>query len=135
MSQHLAALRRQGVSVAEIVGATGVVAVGSGVLLSLGSRWWRMALSVQAAGMVLIGAAGAAVLFGADPFGAPFRSGFAPAFGVDRLSGFFLAVLALIAAPAAMYARDALRETRHQPAIVALSGAFCLALVGLVVGA
>ena len=51
MSQHLAALRRQDVSVAEIVGATGVVAVGSGVLLSLGSRWWRMALTLQAAGM------------------------------------------------------------------------------------
>ena len=68
-----------------------------------------MALSVQAAGMVLVGAAGAAVLFGADSFGASFRSGFAPAFGIDRLSGFFLVVLALIAVPAAVYARDALR--------------------------
>ena len=43
--------------------------------------------------------------------GAGFRGTFAPAFGVDRLSGFFLVTLAVIAVPAAVFARDA--RARH----------------------
>ena len=54
----------------------------------------------------------AAVLFGARRLGVGFGGGFAPAFGVDRLSGFFLAVPSLIAVSAAVYARDALGDVR-----------------------
>ena len=78
------------------------------------------------------GRAGAAVLFGAPALGVRFGGGFAPAFGVDRLSGFFLVLLALIAVAAAVYARDALRDVAHPRVVAGLSGVFCLALVGLV---
>ena len=47
------------------------------------------------------------------------------------MSGFFLVVLALVAAPAAIYARDALPDVRHPRVVAALSGLFCLGLVGL----
>jgi hydrogenase-4 component B len=117
---------------AGIACAAGVVTLACGVLLALIGRAWRLALTVQAAGMSAIGAGGAAVLFGAPAVGVGFRGGFAPAFGVDRLSGFFLVVLALIAVPAVLYARDGLRDARHARAIAGLSGAFSLALVGLV---
>src|SRR5215207_9899197 len=83
---------------------------------------WRLALALQALGMATIGAVGAAVLFGAGDLGAGFRGTFAPAFGVDRLSGFFLLTLAVIAVPAAVFARDALRGTRHAGSITALTG-------------
>ncbi|HZL48092.1 MAG TPA: proton-conducting transporter membrane subunit [Solirubrobacteraceae bacterium] len=118
--------------------ATGVVCVagaavlGCGVLFALASRTWRLALALQAVGMGAVGVSGAAILFGAPSLGVRFRSSFSPAFGVDRLSGFFLVVLALIAVPAAIYARDALRDVRHPRAVAALSGVFCAALVGLV---
>src|SRR5665213_81529 len=118
--------------------ATGVVCVagaavlGCGVLFALASRTWRLALALQAVGMGAVGVSGAAILFGAPSLGVRFRSSFSPAFGVDRLSGFFLVVLALIAVPAALYARDALQDVPHRSAVAALSGVFCVALVGLV---
>lgn len=120
-------------SVSELAGVTGVVTLGCGVLLSPIGGCWRAALAVQAAGLTVVGAAAAAVLFGARSFGAPFGSGFAPALGVDRLSAFFVVLLCVIAVPAMLYARDGLRETRHQPAVVALVGGFCLSLIGLLV--
>lgn len=61
--------------------------------------------------------------------GAGFRGTFAPAFGVDRLSGFFLVTLAVIAVPAAVFARDALHGIRHAGPTTALTGGFCLARV------
>src|ERR1700757_4767153 len=120
-------------SAAELITAAGAgVVAGGGVLAMLRGRW-RLGLAVQAAGMTLIGAAGAAVFLGAPAWGAPFRSGFTPALGVDGLSGFFLAVLALIAVPALIYGRDALAGVRPAPVIAVLTGGFCLALVGLLV--
>src|SRR5581483_1130389 len=115
--------------VAGLLCLSGTAALAGGVLLAALSRRWRAALAVEGAGMAAVGAAGAAVLFGARRAGAGFGSGFAPAFGIDRLSGYFLLVLALIAVPAALYARDALRGGPHPRAIAALSGGFCLALV------
>src|SRR5665648_1159339 len=82
-------------SVWTLVCAAGMAALGCGVLVGLVVRRWRAALAVQAAGMAAVGAAGAAVLFGAPSIGAPFRNGYSPALGIDRLSGFFLLVLAL----------------------------------------
>ena len=119
-------------SAAGVVCAAGTAMVGCGVVLALVAPAWRLALTLQAAGMTVVGVCGAAVLFGARHLGVGFGAGFAPAFGVDRLSGFFLVVLALIAVPAAIYARDALRDVHHPRAVAALSGLFCVALVGLV---
>src|SRR5271168_5374189 len=119
-------------SVSAILCVGGVAAVACGAVVAFVAGRWRAALLVQAAGMAAVGAAGAAVLFGSAAIGAPFRSDYAPALGVDALSGFFLVVLALIAVPALVYARDALDDGRRAAPIAALSGAFCLALVGLV---
>src|SRR5215207_703495 len=52
-------------------------------------------LALQAMATGLLGASGAAVLFGANAQGAAFRSTVDPALGLDALSGFFLVVLAL----------------------------------------
>jgi hydrogenase-4 component B len=111
------------------LGGIGLLAVG--VALAVAGRW-RPALVAQALGMAAVGIGGAAVLCGGAPAGSAFGSGFAPAFGVDRLSGFFLGVLAVTAVPALVYARDALTSVRRAPVIAALTGAFCLVLAGLV---
>ena len=100
-------------SVWGLVGAAGAAVMACGAVWGLTGRW-RASLAVQAAAMAALGAAGAAILFGAAPVGARFRSGFSPALGVDRLSGFFLVVLAVIAVPAPCYARDALQGSCHR---------------------
>ncbi|HXR28988.1 MAG TPA: proton-conducting transporter membrane subunit [Solirubrobacteraceae bacterium] len=118
-------------SAAGVVCAAGAAVLGCGVVFALATRAWRLALTLQAVGMGAVGVSGAVFLFGAPHLGVGFRGGFAPAFGVDRLSGFFLVVLSLVAMPAAVYARDALRDVRHPRVVAGLSGVFCLALVGL----
>ena len=99
-----------------VVLAAGVAAQLCGVGVAVVARRWRAALIAQATGMTAVGIAGAAVMFGAPSIGAPFHSDFTPAFGIDGLSGFFLVVLALIAVPATLYAREALRDARAVPA-------------------
>ena len=46
------------------------------------------------------------MLLGAAPLGAGFHDGLVPALGIDPLSGFFLATIALVALPSLLYARD-----------------------------
>ncbi len=115
----------------EFVFVAGVATIGCAIIAAVATGRWRAALGAQAVGMVAVGSSGAAVLFGAAPVGEPFHGDFAPAFGIDPLSGFFLLVLGLIAVPATLYARDALRDTPRAAVITGLSGGFCLALVGL----
>ena len=79
--------------------ATGTV----GPLIGLSSS---RTLALQALGIGLLGLGGALVLFGAAPIGAGFHDNLSPAFGIDGLSGFFLATLAMVAVPALLYARD-----------------------------
>jgi hydrogenase-4 component B len=109
----------------------GLGALAAGVLLCALPRALRWALLVQAIGIALLGLAGALVLFERRSLGGGFSDGFAPVFGLDPLSGFFLVVFALIGAPAALYAREALREVARGRLIALLSGVFCVALVGL----
>ena len=66
----------------------------------------RFALAVQAVGMALLGVVGVGVLIGGTDAGSAFRSAVAPALGIDPLSAFFLAVLALTAVPTLLFARD-----------------------------
>lgn len=93
-------------SVIAVAGAV-TVAVGGGVGMTRGRL--RGGLAVQAAGMALLGVVGVAALTGGGRVGSGFRSAVAPALGVDPLSGFFLAVLALTAIPTLVFARDYLR--------------------------
>jgi hydrogenase-4 component B len=90
------------------------------------------ALGLQAVGIGLAGAAGVAVLCGAAPLGAGFRDGLAPALGLDGLSGFFLATIAIVALPALAYGREYLHGAPHERWLVALGGLFLLSLGGVV---
>lgn len=90
----------------DLLALAGAGGLGMGTVAPLLRVRIAAALSLQALGIVLLGAAGAAVLFGAAPLGAGFRDGLEPALGVDGLSGFFLATIALVALAALLYARD-----------------------------
>ncbi|MFT3863405.1 MAG: proton-conducting transporter membrane subunit [Solirubrobacterales bacterium] len=91
-----------------------------------------VALGLQAVGIALAGAVGAAVLCGAAPVGAGFRDGLEPALGIDGLSGFFLVTIALVALPSLLYADEYLRGARNERLLVALGGLFLLSLGGVV---
>ena len=88
-------------------------------------------LAVQAAGTALLGVSGASVLVAGSSVGAGFRSGIAPALGLDPLSGFFLLVLAVTAVPALIFAGPYVRGGPASRAVGALTAAFLLALIGL----
>ncbi len=118
-------------TVLALVGAA-VLAAG-GLLPALGARW-RAGLAVQAAGICMLGATGLAVLLGGRPIGAGFHSSIALGFGIDRLSGFFLALLAVTSVPTLVFARDYLTGVGSSGAargLAALTGAFLLSLVGV----
>jgi hydrogenase-4 component B len=109
----------------------GALALTGAILLALGGALaafeLRGGLALQAAAMALLGAAGAIALLGGGSTGAEWRDGVSPALGLDPLSGFFLALLAVTAVPTLVYARAYLRSR----AAAALSAAFLLALAGL----
>lgn len=107
----------------------GLLALGG--LLALPRRSFPAGLWTQAAGIALLGAAGAAVLVDGAPIGAPFRSTADPAFGIDGLTGFFLATLALTAVPALVFARGYLASTPTARVVAALTAAFLGALAGV----
>ena len=90
-----------------------------GALGAIG-RGLRAGLAVQAEGMLLLGVVGIAVLTGGEVLGAGFRSSVGLAFGLDPLSGFFLAVLALTAVPTLIFARDYLPGSHGARALGAL---------------
>ena len=96
----------------------GASAVALGAVLVLWRSAFAGGLALQALGAVAIGATGFWVLASGSTLGAPFTSAFVPRLGVDGLSGFFLGVLGLVAAPAALFSRGYLIQARA----AALSG-------------
>ncbi|MBS1881654.1 MAG: hydrogenase 4 subunit B [Actinobacteria bacterium] len=108
--------------------SAGAVVLALGTFAPLLRLRLDLALALQAVGIALLGAAGAAVLLGAAPIGSGFRDGIEPALGIDRLSGFFLVTIALTALAALLYARDYLPGHRGAPALVVLGGLFVLSL-------
>jgi hydrogenase-4 component B len=109
----------------------GVATLTFGGLVSALSGRLRAGLAVQAAGMTLLGVVGVALLTGGEVLGAGFRSTISPALGLDPLSGFFLAVLALTAVPTLLFARDYVPGSAGERAVGALTAGFLLALVGV----
>lgn len=103
----------------------------AGTLVPLLAGGTRAGLALQAAGAAILGCAGAVAMFGSDEAGGGFRSAIDPAFGIDGLTGFFLLCLGLVAAPAMVFADGYLAGHREARAVVALGGAFLLALVGV----
>lgn len=114
-------------------------AVAGALVLALGGvvaalpRGLRHGLAIQALGVALLGVAGTGALVGDEVVGAAFRSGVSPALGIDALSGFFLTLLALTAAPTLVYARGYLAHVAGARAIGTLSAAFVLSLAGVLV--
>ena len=104
----------------------------AGALAPIAPRALTAAIALQAAGIALLGVGGALILFGAPAFGAPFRNSLDPALGIDGLTGFFLATLAVVAVPATIYAHSYLADVPRSRALVALVGLFLIALVGVV---
>ncbi len=111
----------------------GVAVLATGVAVAGLGRGISDSALLQSAGLALVGVSGLIVLIDADPFGAQFRDTIEPAFGVDRLSGFFLMTLALVGVPALLYARDYLAAGPRPRILIALTGLFLASMVGLVV--
>lgn len=87
------------------------------------------AIACMALGIAAIGIAGGLVLFGAAALGAGFHDGVHPRLGIDGLSGFFLATIALVAVPSLLFARDYLAGAARERLLVGLSGLFLAALL------
>lgn len=117
----------------ELLALLGVALLLAGTLLPIAREALGTALALQAIGSALLGVGGALVLFGAPALGAAFHNGLEPGLGIDGLTGFFLATLAVVSAPAAIYARGYLVGVDRSRALVALGGLFQIALVGVVV--
>ena len=111
----------------------GAVVAAAGSALSAAPRCLRAGLALQALGVALVGIAGGLVLVGGVSAGSRFGNGLGPTAGVDALSGFFLVAIALVSTPALLYARGYLPGSHNARAVAATSGAFVLALIGVVV--
>lgn len=119
-------------SAADLLAAAGGASLLAGTILPLLRLRAAPALVLQAVGAGLLGVAGALVLFGAAPVGAGFGDGLHPALGLDGLSGFFVATIALVALPSLLYARDYLAGASHERELAALCGLFLISLCGVV---
>ncbi len=92
-----------------------------------------VAATAQALGIALLGIAGALILFGAAPVGAGFHDGLSPHLGIDGLSGFFLATIAVVAVPSLLYARTYLAGAPRERLLTFLGGLFLLSLALVVI--
>jgi hydrogenase-4 component B len=115
-------------SPSDLPACAGALALVMGTVAPLLRVRLDLVLGLQALGVALLGLAGGAVLLGSAPFGSGFRDGIEPALGVDRLSGFFLATIAITALATLLYARDYLPGHRGARSLVALGGLFILSL-------
>jgi hydrogenase-4 component B len=116
------------VTAALLLAGVAAVALGGGIAaLRLGAG-----LALQAAGAVVLAASGLAAVAGDGSVGAEFASALEPRFGLDGLSGFFLATVGLTAAPALVFATRYLAAGPRGRTVAALCAPFVLALVGVV---
>jgi hydrogenase-4 component B len=109
----------------------GAIAVAAGGVLCLERALLSWGLGLQVAGLATIGAGGLAALLGRSAAGSPFSDGSELTFGIDPLTGFFLAALAVSGVPALVFAIGYLRSMRHSRAIGVLTAGFLLAMVGV----
>src|SRR5258706_6772886 len=116
-----------GLSGAAALVVAGLAVLGAGGTIATRRAWLGPAMSLQAVGLTAIGVGGAWVMFADRAAGASFSNGTHVRFGIDPLSGFFLAALALSAVPALVYARGSLAGNHSAPALAALTAAFAAA--------
>ena len=115
-----------------IVLVAGIVVLAAGAALAGRRRLLSAGLLLQAAGLAAVGIVGAVALLAGRSAGSGFSSALEPAVGVDPLSGLFLLMIALVGAPAAVYATGYLVRSSHPRSLGALTGLFPLALIGVV---
>ncbi len=108
-----------------------IAALAAGTVAAIPRATLRAAVPLQLAGAALLAAAAIAVVARGEPVGAAFGDGLGPSLGLDGLSAFFLAVVALAALPALLVARDALRDAPLARPLTALTGLFVLGLAGV----
>lgn len=106
----------------------GLSAIALGGALGVSRRTFSAGLWLQAAGAAGVSIAGFWALGSQAVLGDPFTSSFAPRLGVDGLSGVFLGILGLIAAPALVFSVRYLRPSPSGRAVAALTALFVLAL-------
>ncbi|MGZ8715754.1 MAG: proton-conducting transporter transmembrane domain-containing protein [Gaiellaceae bacterium] len=106
----------------------GLSAIALGGALGAWRRAFSAGLHVQAAGAAGIAVAGFWALGSQSVVGDAFASSFGPRFGVDGLSGFFLGILGLIAAPALVFSARYLRPSANGRVVGSLTAVFLLAL-------
>lgn len=110
----------------------GAALLGAGACLPAVSSRVRIALLLQTIGVAVVGAAGIGLVAGRETVGAGFASRLTPALGADPLSGFFLASIAVVAAPVLVYAIGYLEGRPGSRALSGLTGGFVLVLIALV---
>jgi len=103
--------------------------IGLGIVATAASSTVRAGLLAQAGGAALLGIAGFYALAAGTTAGSGFTSAFAPHFGVDGLTAFFLGTVGLVAAPTLLFASRYLDATARGRTVAALTGAFVLTLV------
>lgn len=114
---------------------TGIVFIAGLSLIALGGivsgvrRNTRAGLIVAAAGAMAVAVAGFWIFALGQVMGAAFTSAVHPSLGVDRLSGLFLGMMGIVAAPALVFSVGYLREHPRRRAIAVLTSAFLLVLV------
>jgi hydrogenase-4 component B len=109
----------------------GVAALLAGSLLPLHPRSNAPALPLQALGGALLATGAVILLARGESVGAGFSSDVRPSFGLDGLSAFFVVLVGAAAVPACLAARDSLARSPVRRPLVALTGAFVLALAAL----
>ncbi|HEY5294621.1 MAG TPA: proton-conducting transporter membrane subunit [Gaiellaceae bacterium] len=106
----------------------GLSAIALGGVLSVSRGTFSAGLWVQAAGAAGVSIAGFWALGSQAVLGDAFTSSFVPRLGVDGLSGLFLGILGLIAAPAFVFSSRYLRPSPAGRAVAALTALFVLTL-------
>ena len=105
-----------------------VALVGPGSAACVPARTYRVGVAAQAAGAALLAVAGFWALAAGESVGAGFSGAFSPRLGVDGLTGFFLGMLGLVAAPTLAFTSRYVAAGARGWIIAGLPGAFVLTL-------
>ncbi|MHB1345613.1 MAG: proton-conducting transporter transmembrane domain-containing protein, partial [Thermoleophilia bacterium] len=113
--------------------AAAAMFVAVGGFLCLRRNLLLLGIAFQIVGVAGIGVVGALVFLGAPAQGAAFGGTTGFGVGIDALSGFFLATLALVAVPVLVFSLSYLPGIRGASAVGLLTAGFVLSLAGVLV--
>ena len=114
--------------IAEIAAAC----LAAGSLAPFARQLTPLALPLQALSLALFALVGAIAVFDPRHVGAGFTNGLSLRAGIDPLSGFFLATIGVVALPALVFAHGYLAGVSNRRPLLALTGGFLGALVGVI---